>query len=53
MTKRFLLLSVLACLLAACGNKGPLVRPPPPEPQDAPAPSAPAEVPPGGDGAPA
>ncbi|WP_240095490.1 LPS translocon maturation chaperone LptM [Thermomonas flagellata] len=53
MTKRLALLTVLACLLAACGNKGPLVRPPPAEPQDAPAPSAPAAEPATGDGAPA
>lgn len=27
MTKRLVLLSLLSCLLAACGNKGPLVLP--------------------------
>ena len=27
MTKRIALLTLLSCLLAACGNKGPLVHP--------------------------
>lgn len=39
MTRRLLLLSVLACLLAACGNKGALVLP------DKPAPAAPPATP--------
>ena len=42
MTKRLVLLSLLSCLLAACGNKGPLVLPEKPA-ADAPvAPAAPA-----------
>ena len=42
MTKRLVLLSLLSCLLAACGNKGPLVLPEKPA-ADAPvAPPAPA-----------
>ena len=32
MTKRLVLLSLLSCLLAACGNKGPLVMPQKPVP---------------------
>lgn len=49
MTKRLVLLSLLSCLLAACGNKGPLVLP------DKPAPATPAAEPPvdGGSGTPA
>ncbi len=39
MIKRIALLSLLSCLLAACGNKGPLVLP------DKPAPSATPEQP--------
>ena len=44
MTKRLVLLSLLSCLLAACGNKGPLVLPE--QPAAAPAEQAPAETPP-------
>lgn len=49
MTKRLVLLSLLSCLLAACGNKGPLVLPEKPAPAaEAPtaAPTAPAVEPP-------
>ena len=49
MTKRLALLSLLSCLLAACGNKGPLVLPEQPAPAaEAPAaaPTAPAVEPP-------
>ncbi len=45
MTKRLVLLSLLSCLLAACGNKGPLVLPEQPAPAAAPAAEAPAETP--------
>ncbi|WP_256645899.1 LPS translocon maturation chaperone LptM [Thermomonas paludicola] len=41
MTKRIAFLSLLLCLLTACGNKGPLVLPDAP-PADAPAASQPA-----------
>ena len=34
MTKRIALLTLLSCLLAACGNKGPLVLPDAPAPAD-------------------
>ena len=44
MTKRLVLLSLLSCLLAACGNKGPLVLPE--QPAAAPAEQTPAETPP-------
>lgn len=43
MTKRLVLLLFVSCLLAACGNKGPLVLPEPPA--AAPAADAPAEEP--------
>lgn len=46
MTKRLVLLSLLSCLLAACGNKGPLVLP---EKPAADAPAAPAPPAPAGD----
>ena len=53
MTKRLVLLSLLSCLLAACGNKGPLVLPDKPAPAEAPEQPA-TEQPAGGDaGAPA
>ena len=44
MTKRLVLLSLLSCLLAACGNKGPLVLPEKPaaDAPVAPDPAAPA-----------
>lgn len=43
MTKRLAFASFLFCLLAACGNKGPLVMPDaPPEPAATPAADAPA-----------
>jgi predicted small lipoprotein YifL len=49
MNKRFLLLALLACLLAACGNKGPLVMPQKPVPVEEqevkPAPQPPADGP--------
>lgn len=45
MTKRLALISLLSCLLAACGNKGPLVLPEQPAPAAAPAAEAPAETP--------
>ena len=48
MTRRLLLLSVLTCLLAACGNKGALVLPDKPAPNAPPA--APAQDPPPGQG---
>lgn len=48
MTKRLVLLSLLSCLLAACGNKGPLVLP---EKPAADAPAAPAPPAPAGDDA--
>lgn len=48
MTKRLVLLSLLSCLLAACGNKGPLVLP---EKPAADAPVAPAPPAPAGDDA--
>jgi predicted small lipoprotein YifL len=51
MTKRLVLLSLLSCLLAACGNKGPLVLPESPASATAPAaetPAAPAVEPPAG-----
>ena len=49
MTKRLAFASFLLCVLAGCGNKGPLVMPEaPPEPAVAPAAEAPA-----GDAAPA
>lgn len=47
MNKRFLLLALLACLLAACGNKGPLVMPQKPVPvedQVVPTPEPPADA---------
>ena len=44
MTKRIAFASFLLCLLAACGNKGPLVMPGP-APIDQPATTAPAEQP--------
>ena len=44
MTKRLVLLSLLSCLLAACGNKGPLVLPE--QPAAAPGEQTPAETPP-------
>ena len=47
MNKRFLLLALLACLLAACGNKGPLLMPD----QPAPAAAAPSATPPADDAA--
>lgn len=61
MTKRIALLTLLSCLLAACGNKGPLVLPDKPAPAGTPAetppetPAAPATEPPAGSdaGAPA
>lgn len=58
MTKRIALLTLLSCLLAACGNKGPLVLPdqaPAETPTDAPAdaPAAPATEPPADAGTPA
>ena len=66
MTKRIALLTLLSCLLAACGNKGPLVLPdqapaetPADAPADAPAgtpidmPAAPATEPPADAGTPA
>ena len=43
MTKRIAIASFLLCLLAACGNKGPLVMP---SPAPAEAPAAPPVVPP-------
>lgn len=43
MTKRLVLLSLVSCLLAACGNKGPLVLPE--QPAAAPAVETPAETP--------
>ena len=43
MTKRLALLSLVSCLLAACGNKGPLVLPE--QPATAPAVETPAETP--------
>ena len=43
MTKRLALLSLVSCLLAACGNKGPLVLPE--QPAAAPAVETPAETP--------
>lgn len=49
MTKRIALLTLLSCLLAACGNKGPLVLPdqaPAGTPADAPV-DAPADAPAG------
>lgn len=48
MTKRLVLLSLLSCLLAACGNKGPLVLP---EKPAADAPVAPVPPVPAGDAA--
>ena len=42
MIKRAILLLLLSCLLAACGNKGPLVLPDKPQTDTAPAPAAPA-----------
>lgn len=43
MTKRLAFASFLLCVLAGCGNKGPLVMPEaPPEPAEAPAAEAPA-----------
>ncbi len=65
MTKRIAFASLLLCLLAACGNKGPLVMPSPaavdvpvqvpveapPEPVEAPA-DVPANAPETGDGTP-
>ncbi len=42
MTKRLVLLSLLSCLLAACGNKGPLVLPEKPAADAAAAPAPPA-----------
>ncbi len=42
MTKRLALLSLVSCLLAACGNKGPLVLPE--QPAAAPAVETPAET---------
>ena len=48
MIKRLVLLSLLSCLLAACGNKGPLVLP---EKPAADAPAAPAPPAPAGDDA--
>lgn len=61
MTKRIAFLSLLLCLLTACGNKGPLVLPDKPAPAGTPAetppetPAAPATEPPAGSdaGAPA
>ena len=62
MTKRIALLTLLSCLLAACGNKGPLMLPdqaPAGTPADAPAgtptdmPAAPATEPPADAGTPA
>ena len=44
MTKRIAIASFLLCLLAACGNKGPLVMPDA-KPADAPATTAPAGQP--------
>ena len=44
MTKRIAIASFLLCLLAACGNKGPLVMPEA-KPATAPATTAPAEQP--------
>jgi predicted small lipoprotein YifL len=41
--KTLLVASVLVPLLAACGNKGPLVMPQKPVPVEEPAPAAPAE----------
>ena len=43
MIKRIVLLSLLSCLLAACGNKGPLVLPE--QPAAAPAVETPAGTP--------
>ena len=43
MTKRLAMLSLLSCLLAACGNKGPLVLPE--QPAAAPAVETPADTP--------
>lgn len=57
MTKRIALLTLLSCLLAACGNKGPLVLPDAPAPAETPAdapsetPAAPATEQPAGDSA--
>ncbi|MFN3703511.1 LPS translocon maturation chaperone LptM [Thermomonas sp.] len=48
MTKRLVLLTLLSCLLAACGNKGPLVLP---EKPAADAPVAPDPAAPAGDAA--
>lgn len=45
MTKRIALLTLLSCLLAACGNKGPLVLPDKPAPAGTPAIAAPSETP--------
>lgn len=42
MTKRLVLLSLLSCLLAACGNKGPLVLPEKPAADAAATPASPA-----------
>ena len=47
MIKRLVLLSLLSCLLAACGNKGPLVLPDKPVPAGTPDKPA-AEQPTGG-----
>ena len=47
MTKRIAIASFLLCLLAACGNKGPLVMPD----QPAPAAAAPSATPPADDAA--
>ena len=54
MTKRLAFASFLLCVLAGCGNKGPLVMPDaPPEPAAAPAADTPAAEAPASDAAPA
>ena len=40
MIKRIAVLSLLSCLLAACGNKGPLVLPDKPQTKDTATPAA-------------
>ncbi|HRO62716.1 lipoprotein [Thermomonas sp.] len=45
MIKRAIFLLLLSCLLAACGNKGPLVLPDKPQAATAPAPIVPVPAP--------